>query len=576
MKVEIPLMIQDPTTSLADRKLVQGFWPDREKFLLDGPVSDRIAVLDFCPETGKLLPGARLIPPEPANPRGYYADASGNDVRDAEGDALYESAFLQVNTFATVLKTMYLFEEVDTLGRSLTWAFNAPQLLVVPRAGERANAYYHRDSHSLQFFYSSSPVNPRKTIYTCLSRDIVAHETGHAIIDGIAPCLLNASAPQSLAIHEAIADLTALFMAFDSRPLRLQVLDITRGSIERSTAFSSIAEEFGVELKRRRKCLRELNNTKSLDASNLDEPHQLSEVLGGALYRVLIKIHEYLRSEYAQLPRYRDRPDPLFSASGYALYKAARRIRRMLFRALDWLPIGEISFADLGRAMIAVDSVAYPDDPKMRGWIGDEFLARQIIPDAASLEVPTNLGASFLTVPDVLAVYRSDWYAYDFVNNNRELLCIPPDVPFEIPSRLRVCKKYDHDRLVAEYIFKVFWEHREPNDIGPDWPEERWITVGTTLVIDHRGQILVRLTSAPPLKTGEDVVGGYDREAEYEQQRKERDEYLRSLAESGVLQMDRTTLGPDGQPLLMTQAESSDGAMRMRGTANLLHIVGEA
>jgi len=58
---------------------------------------------------------------------------------------------------------MYLFEEEkkgtekDILGRPLNWAFDVPQLLIIPRAGEQANAFYHPDSHSLQFFYSHKP-----------------------------------------------------------------------------------------------------------------------------------------------------------------------------------------------------------------------------------------------------------------------------------------------------------------------------------------------------------------------------------------------------------------------------------
>ena len=573
MKVKIPLMIQDPGTSRTGQKLVEGFQPAKEEFLLDGPVSDRIAVLDFCPDTGKLLPGACLALPKRGRKMGRYVDASGRDVMYADGDELYESAFLQVSTFATVLRTMYLFEAEDTLGRPLTWAFDAPQLLVVPRAGQQANAYYHRDSHSLQFFYFSSPRDPDKTIFTCLSRDIVAHETGHAIVDGIAPYLCDASTPQSLAIHEAIADLTALLMAFASNTLRLQVLEETRGSIEESTAFSSIAEEFGVELKKRRKCLRELNNTTGLGEINSRDPHDLSEVISGALYRVLIDIHKHLVSKYAKRPYYANKDSPEFSASGYALYKAAKRLRRMVFRALDWMPCGEVSFADLGRALIAVDNVAYPGDRRMRDWISREFVSRDIVPDASALEAPTHF-EDLMSTDDVSALFHSDWHAFEFANNNRELLCIPPDVSFEILPRLHVCKKYDRNVLSDEYIFKVSWEHEELNDIGSGWPGKRRITVGTTLVMDHKGQALARLTSAPPLESRRDVIGERDRQAEYNRQRGERDMYLRGLAESGVLQMDNSVLGPDGKHLLMTQAEYVGGAMRMRGTTNLLHIVG--
>ena len=84
-----------------------------------------------------------------------------------------------------------------------------------------ANAYYHRDSHSLQFFFFPVGGGRRQNdLSLSLSRDIVAHETGHAVIDGIVPSLMDSASPQSLAIHEALADIIAMLMAFSSHNLR--------------------------------------------------------------------------------------------------------------------------------------------------------------------------------------------------------------------------------------------------------------------------------------------------------------------------------------------------------------------
>lgn len=596
MKVRIPLMIQDPRTSkLEGIKPIEGFDPE-EEFFLDGPVTKRVAVLDFSPKTGKLQIGAYFRLPPRGRVRGWYENAAGDDLYGAEAKELYTPAFMHVSVFATVLKTMYMFEKKDTLGRPLTWAFDAPQLLVVPRAGERANAYYHRDSHSLQFFHFGSPRprDRRKKVYTCLSRDIVAHETGHAIVDGIAPDLLDACTPQSLAIHEAIADLTAVLMAFGSHTLRKFVLKKTRGSIEDSTAFSSIAEEFGAEIGRERKELRNLRNKKNLnprDKENSvrgDDPHDLSEVLSGALYNVMIKIHEDLKAEYAKTPEYAERPDPLFSASGEALRKGAERFKRMVFRALDYLPPGEVSFVDYGRAMIAVDQVAYPDDEKMRSWICAEFVSRFIVRDEAALEARTNFEHEALKDVDVSTLRSSDWAAYDFANENRGLLCIPSGrepVPFQVRPRLSVRKKYDSRHPAGEEgrecIFKVAWDAEEGNPIGSRYQKNRRITVGTTLAIDwETRRILARLTSAPPTKyslrcQGLDSKRRRLARAEYKKQRLARDAYLGRLAEEGFLKVGRQAIGPYGQPLVSAvQAEVVAGKMRVRGTGNMLHIIG--
>ena len=571
MKIRIPLMIQDPMTAKRRGiKPIEGFDPDREVFFLDGPVTKRIAILDFSPTTGGLLKGATFRPPPPRRVRGWYENAAGADLYRAKGNELYTPAFMQVSVFGTVLKTMYLFEKKDTLGRPLSWAFNAPQLLVVPRAGKWANAFYHRDSHSLQFYYFPSPKDRRRKVFTCLSRDIVAHETGHAIVDGIAPDLLDACTPQSLAIHEAIADLTALLMAFDSHTLRDFVLKKTRGSIENSTAFSSIAEEFGAELKHTTG-LRNLLNKKNLNPQDVensvrrDEPHALSEVLSGALYSVMIQIHEGLKEEYAKEPEYAKRADPLFSASGAALRKGAERFKRMIFRALDYLPPGEVSFADYGRAIIAVDLVAYPDDDRMRDWISAEFVSRFIVPDESALEVQTRFEHKVFKKIDAPTLYASDWASYEFANRNRPLLCMPSNIPFHVRRRLHVVKKYDHDETGHECIFKVSWDHIEPNPIDSGYPAERRITVGTTLAIDwETSMILARLTSAPPADSGE-----------YRQQRQDRDVFLQRLVKEGLLKVGKHAIGPDGQPLLSAiQAEVKGGIMRTRSTANLLHIVG--
>ena len=126
--------------------------------------------------------------------------ANPNDPTDRD--------LLAVSVFATVWKTMQLFEGKDALGRKLTWAFDGPQLFVVPRAGRMVNAYYERASRSVQFFYFPSSTTEGKTIYSCASRDIVAHETAHAILDGILPD------PTPQAVFERFGDIALQFRLY--------------------------------------------------------------------------------------------------------------------------------------------------------------------------------------------------------------------------------------------------------------------------------------------------------------------------------------------------------------------------
>jgi hypothetical protein len=542
VKARLPIMLDDPQSSkLSGLDNFEEFITREEDFFLDGPVSRRVAVLDFDPATGEILPGARFVPPGKKK-LGCY------DIPEEGG--VYGHAFQQVCAFATVLRTMYLFEEPDALGRRLTWAFGSPQLLVIPRAGEWPNAFYDRESRSLQLFYIPKPDG--EPAYACLSRDVLSHETAHAILDGIAPDLYNALAPQSLALHEALADLTALLMSFRSEKLRRAVLKATNGSIADSTAFSTVAPEFGQarDPSGASRYLRSLLNDKTLDPADksLDEnglrnkvnrydPHSLCQVLTGALYTVMVKIHQSLSTDY--------------SGSGKALFIGGERFKRMILRALDYLPPGEASFGDYGRAILASDQAAHPDDGQEREWICDEFVRRAMVTDRAALDVETNVPFKPLRKVDLETLATSDWAAYEFADRQREFLRIPKGIPFRVRPRLDTTKYYFRKKgaepePIRELIFKVSWDHEEPNGAGVPIQGGRQVTVGTTLAIDWETRVVrARLTSE---WSGE--------------QQADRDEALKGLAAAGVLHTEG-----DGVRL-----ESLDGLMRVRGTARMLHL----
>lgn len=564
MKVRVHMMIQDPLTArYKGIDPVEGFDITKEEFFLDGPITERVAVLDFNPETEALLPGVHFIPPPPNRKLGGYGTSLGNDV--------HTNKFIQVNVFATILKTMYMFEnEEDGLGRKLSWAFNSPQLLVIPRAGEWANAFYQRDSHSIQLYYFPDPRNGGQHIYTCLSRDIIAHEAGHAILDSIAPDLYNAVTPQSLALHEAIADITALLMAFESHTLRQAVLDYTRGSIENSTAFSAIGEEFGYNLdpQNHASCLRSLLNENNLkkgdpDCVNRYQPHELSTVLSGALYRIMVNMHEKYKDEYSD-----GDINKRFSVSGKALAVAASRFKSIFLRALDYLPSGEVSFADYGRSIIATDQALHRNATQECKWIEAEFVRRGMALKKNALSVKTNFNHNALNKVDIQTLAESDWAAYDFANKNRKLLRIPRKTSFKVLPRLDVKKLYfrdDTSKYVRECILKVSWDQIEDNQLGSVFPDCRRITVGTTLVIDwDTKEIRLILTS--------DHSRNHD---ELEEQKEDRDKMLRYLVDEDLLKLGPHAYGSNNKPLdSVVNAQSTHGCLRVQNTARMLYLTG--
>jgi hypothetical protein len=572
VKIQIPMMIQDPKLSrYSDIERVVQRHDVFEDFFLNGPVSRRVAVLDFDPYNhGALADAVPFQPPKGGQTLWRYGI---DDVQNVlkPGFDVYAPDFMAVSAFGTVLKTIDMFEEEDTLGRDrrVTWAFESPQLLIIPRAGQWANAFYERASHSLQFFYFPNPNDRDDTVYTCLSRDIVAHETGHAILDAIVPRLYDAITPESLALHEGIADLTALLMTFRSGVLRRAVLEKTKGSIAESNAFSSIAEEYGMARYPRLGYLRNLDNRKKMDEVDQGSPHALSQVLSGALYQVMLKMYERWWREFSG-----GEPGaaPDVSKSGGALGVAARQFKRMIVRALDYLPPAEVSYADYGRAIIAADQASHPDDTQEREWIREEFVERKMVPGPEALQVATAYEAKELQGVDLEALVHSDWAAYDFANRHRGFLHIPrsDQVTFHIRPRFVVERTYYHRGRgavpVKELIFKVWWDRSEANPVGGGLPRRRQYSVGTTLVVDlDTGRVRALLTT-----------DRQDRLEEQRQQRERRNLLLHRLAGQDLLRFGQLALGPDGTPLRsFVQAQASGDLMRVRGTARMLHIVRE-
>ena len=125
------------------------------------------------------------------------------------------------------------------MGRFIPWAFEGSRIIVVPNAGYLGNAFYDRSSKSLQFYRCGTQENK---IYTCLSHDIVAHETGHAILDGIRPFYNEISSIQTSAFHEFLADLTSIISTLRFNEVRHQVALETGGDLDEAWFVGDLAD----------------------------------------------------------------------------------------------------------------------------------------------------------------------------------------------------------------------------------------------------------------------------------------------------------------------------------------------
>ena len=521
-----------------------GYANDR---FLDGPACRRIAIVDFDPSTGAPSPPPATFTPSTSNPR------RGRYVGD---DDATSAASLAINAFGTVFQTVRMFEGPDALGRQVEWAFGSEQLLVVPRAGDWANAFYERGTRSLQFFSFVGTSGAR--VHTALSRDIVAHECGHALLDAVAPSLYDSSTPQSVAIHEAVADLVAVLMALDSQRLRESVLARSQNSLAGENAFNAIAEEFGISRPSddRRRALRDLKNDETLSTLSGARPHILSTLLSAIYFDTLSFIFA-TRFEAEQRPDRNGVAAAPAAAANRALGTAQVIFRRLLLRGIDYLPPGELSFADVGRATLAADRAARPDADasaallEQRDNFAAQFVKRLVVADPRDLDsaTPQELG---VPADQVERLHDSDWAAYQYVAQQSSTLGVPEGVSFTVLPRVDSTKVIGPRRdgvvpIQRELILKVAWNETE--EAAGASRRMRVVPTGATVALNwDTGACLAVVNSD---------VGSADH-------RRDRDRLLSQLAEDGVLE-------PDDDAGVKLHGP---GDAALRNSHRLLHLAG--
>lgn len=149
------------------------------------------------------------------------ADANGNFLPDRTDPAAVPGADA-VHTFAVAQMAVDTVRSV--LGdATMRWAWSddddRPLGLRPYRLPPRVTNY-SRNDRAVGFSRPLSDAAPGEKLFECRSIEIVGHEVGHALLDGLRPgWRVNALHTQTRALHEAWADLVGLFVALSHREL---------------------------------------------------------------------------------------------------------------------------------------------------------------------------------------------------------------------------------------------------------------------------------------------------------------------------------------------------------------------
>ncbi|HEX2275443.1 MAG TPA: hypothetical protein VHG90_16395 [Acidimicrobiales bacterium] len=361
--VEMTVVAQDPTVRTAAGRILTARVRVPAQRLEPGPTSARFRTVDYDATIGELGDAAVLTEVDDHG-QVVYRDAYR---RISDRQILEDPVFHAQNVFAIAARTLAAFE--SALGRRLPWSFGGHQLYLVPHAFAEANAYYSDDDRALLFGYFDAR---GERVFTCLSHDVVAHETAHAVLDGLRHRFLEPSLPDQAAFHEAMADIVALLSVFSVKEVvnltlgepdgagRIDAAAVSPGAIRRSLPLV-LAEQMGGALLQTRGGLRRSAGLRPpADWRKLpewEEPHRRGEVLVAAVLDTLVAL-------------WVDRVKPLIrngeldrDRAGEEGAKSASHLLGMTIRAIDYLPPVDFAFGDFLEAILRADAELAPDDP---------------------------------------------------------------------------------------------------------------------------------------------------------------------------------------------------------------------
>jgi len=356
-------------------------WED----LQPGPVGDYLEVVDYDPASDAFYAPVDLNHP--------YLLAQ-NGLSPAEGGP----QFHQQMVYAVAMNTIDHFERA--LGRVALWAHRVirdadghvigekyvPRLRIYPHALREANAYYSPRKKALLFGYFPTRGRgpgqvPGGMVFTSLSYDVVAHETTHALLDGLHPSFNEPSNPDVHALHEGFADIVALFQRFAQPEILEHQIARTRGNLERQSMLGELAQQFGLALGMRgalRSALGGINEEngewelQKPDPTKLRQarlPHDRGGILLAAVFSAFLAIY---KSRSADLFRIASNGTGVLSA-GEIHPDLARRLAReaavasdavltMCIRGLDYCPPVDVDFGTYLRAVVTGDMEVSPQD----------------------------------------------------------------------------------------------------------------------------------------------------------------------------------------------------------------------
>lgn len=352
--------------------------------LKPGPSGRRIEVVDYDGATGRYYPPLDLDDPNVLMQGGL--DPTESDPR-----------FHQQMVYAVASRSLENFDRA--LGRSIQLGRRGrPKLRLYPHAFYGANAFYERRRNAIFFGYfraddkDPGPNLPGQSVFTCLSHDIIAHETTHAVVDRLRRYFLEPSNVDVLAFHEGFADIVALFQHFSFQDVLRDQIQRSRTDLRERSALVDLARQFGYAMGGGQALRSALDKPDRRLYETLSEPHQRGSILVAAVFDAFFVVYERRIRDLiriatggtGRLPEGDLHPDLVNRVAAEAS-RTAQQTLTMCIRAFDYLPPVDITFGDYLRALVTADYEIAPDDEfGQRAAMIEAFRLRGIFPEGVA------------------------------------------------------------------------------------------------------------------------------------------------------------------------------------------------
>jgi hypothetical protein len=493
----------DPSVKGADGKVLTAEVEIPNEQLSPGPRGYRVQVVDYD--------ASRQILYKPAPFR-------EEDSRRAPDHVEADRAFHARNVYAVVMRVLARFER--SLGRRVGWSFLGHQLTVAPHAFLDLNAYYSKDDRALFFGYYPSDGS---YVFTCLSHEVIAHETTHALVDGLRPTYTYPSSPDQAAFHEGFADIVALLSVLSLREVVSAALDLSIPHDEeliRSSRLTEKALKEGVLLGLAKQVGEAMYGTHGValrrsitlppdrrlaESTQYKEPHRRGELLAAAVLGAFLKIWKKRIDQFGELER--GKVNRLGVVDGAV--ETAERLLTIVIRALDYCPPADLLFGDFLSATLTADYELYPDDSRhgYRNALREGFASFGFRP-AAEAPRATDEPGLWAGPTDLSLIYKRTHHesmgrnpdeVFRFLWENRLALGVDEDAYTKVEA-VWPCYRVGSDgfflrETVAVYSQQMKIRAGELRGLGLEKPEDMppglrfSIYGGGTLIFDESGRL---------------------------------------------------------------------------------------